>query len=519
MHVVSVRRDSRRFAAVVSASIALAFVAVLAFAVRAQAAETLYWDNYGANPDNVAFANIDGTGGGLVNLGSEVLDSPEGLAYDTVTNRLFTTTGTGAARRIVAINLDGSGASTFTAPGAPVDKPEGVAIDPVSRTIYWQNTGTEEAIVWAKLDGSAGGVLNTSGITLDGVCCRLAVDPAGGRVYFVNFHPLNAAIAYVNTNNSGAGELSISGGTFKPDGEGIAVDSAAGRVYFLGGSEQLGFANVNGSGGGDVSIASAPVNTPWGLAVDPSIGRIYWGNEGNAEERTNAFGFIGADGSGAGGISIATAPVGNPQDPVIIKSPSGTGAPAITRSATDPAALSCSAGSWGADYPGSFVYQAPRSFAYQWILNGAAIAGATGSTLTATSPGSYTCTVTASNQTGSTAQTSAALTEKAAKLKLTITPRTAKAKAGKLATFNVKALNQGDVQSGNARVCVKVPKKAKTALKAPKCKKLGKVNGLKNKKTKLKVKLKPAAEGSYKVKIQVKGASGKAVNATIKVVG
>jgi DNA-binding beta-propeller fold protein YncE len=520
MSFVSACRDRRRLTAVVSASIVLAFVAALAFTARAQAAETLYWNNYGADPDNVAVSNIDGSGGGLLNAGGNEIESPEGMAYDTVTNRLFVANQAGASGQILAINLDGTGAAPFTAPGAPIDTPEGVAVDPTSRTIYWENNGATDAIVWAKLDGSAGGVLSTAGVTLAGPCCRIALDPVAGRVYFVNFPAAKGKIAYVNTNNSGGGELSLVGSTFEPGGEGLSVDSTAGRVYFLAGNNEVGFANTNGSGGGDVPTAGAPFQTPWGLAFDPSIGRLYWGNEGNVMERTNAFGFVGTNGAGAGGITIATAPVDNPQDPLIIKSPTGTGAPAITRDAKKaPAALACPTGSWAADYPGSFVYQAPRTYGYQWLLNGAPIAGATASTLTATKHGSYTCTVTAANQTGTASQTSGPLTVKAAKVKLTVKPKKAKAKAGKFATFNVQALNQGDLQTKKAKVCVKVPKKAKKALKAPKCKSIGKVSALKKKKTKLKVGVKPSAEGSYKVKIQVKGANGKAVNATIKVIG
>lgn len=519
MHFASEQRGPRLLA-VASASIVLTVMAVLAFAGRAQAAETIFWDNYGANPDNAAFANLDGFGGGVLNAGGESLESPEGQAYDSVTNRLFVPAGIGAGRHIVAINLDGSGAAPFTAPGAPVDQPEGIAVDPASRTIYWQNTGATDAIVWAKLDGSAGGVLNTSGVTLSGPCCRIAVDPTAGRVYFVNFPLAGNSIAYVNTNNSGGGVLDLTGSTIEPDGEGIAVDPAAGRVYFLGGTNQIGYANTNGSGGGDVPLGGAPINGPWGLALDPSIGRLYWGNESNGTLRTNAIGFVGTNGSGAGGISIATAPVANPQDPLILKSPTGTGAPAITSDLAKPAALSCSTGSWGSDFPGSFVYQAPRGFAYQWTLNGAAIAGAAASTYTATTPGIYGCTVTATNQTGSSSQAGAGSVEvEQARVKLTIKPRTAKAKVGKFATFNVQALNQGDLQTAGARVCVKIRKKARKALKAPKCKPIGQVDALATKATKLKVKVKPSAEGRYKVKVQVKGTPGKAVNATIKVLG
>jgi DNA-binding beta-propeller fold protein YncE len=518
MHFVSERRD-HRLIAMGSALIVLALVAVFAYTSRAQAAETLYWDNYGSN--TVASANLDGSGGRLLNLAGVELEEPEGMAYDTVTNRLFLPSEDAGSGHIVAINLDGSGASSFTAPGAPIDGPEGITLDPVSRTIYWENTGTQESIAWAKLDGSAGGVLNTSGAKVADPCCRIAIDPVGGRIYWMNFVASKGSIAYANLNNTGGGgELNLTGSTLEPGAEGLAVDNAAGRIYFLDG-EAVGFANLNGSGGGDLSLGGAPINKPWGLALDPGIGRIYWGNEGNGEDPANAFGFVGTNGSGAGGISIAGVPISHPQDPLIIKSPSGTGAPPIARDPANPAALSCSTGSWAGDFPGSLVYQAPRSYGYQWLLNGAAIAGATSNTLTATTAGAYTCTVTATNQTGSASQTSAAAaTVKAASVKLTVKPHKAKAKAGKTAKFKVQALNQGDLQTGNAKVCVKVSKKAKKALKAPKCKKLGTVAALTKRTAKLKLKVKKnAAKGNYKVTLQVKGTTGKAVKATVKVLG
>jgi PKD repeat protein len=62
---------------------------------------------------------------------------------------------------------------------------------------------------------------------------------------------------------------------------------------------------------------------------------------------------------------------------------------------------------WAADLPGSSLYRAPESFAYQWRLGTADIGGATAADYTPTAPGSYTCRVTASNQAGSASQTSA----------------------------------------------------------------------------------------------------------------
>jgi hypothetical protein len=513
MNFVSARRDHRHFA-MGSALITLAFVALLAFAARAQAAESIYWDNYDGPTagDSVSFADITGAGGGTLNIGTNKIDSPEGMAYDTVTNRLFVADDEGPNGQILAINLDGSGAALFTAPGAVIDNPEGIAVDPTTRMLYWVNNPTGGgSIGWAKLDGSAGGVLNTTGATLD-TPYRLGLDPVGGRVYWSNTGPNPDIISFANVNNTGGGDLNITEGNTEVGG--FAVDPAAGRLYWSNPSaDTISFVGLGGGAATTVNLTGAPIDEPYGLALDPSLGRLYWGNYGNGEERVNAIGFANLAGGG-GGISPVSALVDGPQDPVILKSPTGTGAPAVTRAKGSRSTLNCSTGSWAADYAGSFVYQAPRTFAYQWTKNGKAIGGATAPTYTAKSAGTYGCIVTAANQTGSAAQTSAGVNVKAAKVKLS-TKKKANGKPGKVVSFKVKATNQGDVKSGNAKVCVKLPKSAKGELKAPKCKSLGKLKGQAKKSATLKIKVLPSAGGTYKVKFQVKGAPGKAAKAKI----
>jgi hypothetical protein len=489
--------------------------AMLWLAAVAHASELLYWDNYGAAPNSVSVANSDGSGGGPLSLAGAELKNPEGMALDPLTGQLFVASpGTGAKGQILVVNLDGSGATVFNPAGAPVENPEGVAVDPATGTLYWANDSlATPSIAWAKLDGSAGGALNTTGATLSSPCCRIAIDTAGGRIYWIN---TGSIISYANLNNTGGGgDLNLTGTTVTPGGEGLAVDSAAGRLYFLGGANEIGFANVNGSGGGDVAVGSGVINGPWGLALDPSIGRLYWGNESNGTNRENAIGFVATVGGAGGGINIATAPVAGPQDPVILKSPTGTGAPVVTRSEKSRSSLACSTGAWAADFVGSFVYQSPRTFAYQWTRNGTAVSGATAATFEAKSAGKYACSVTAANQAGSAGQTSAAINEKAAKIKLSV--KKATAKAGGTAKFKVKAVNQGDIKSKSARVCVKVPKKAKGDLKAPKCKSLGKLKGRGKRSATLKVKVGASAGGAYKLTFVVKGASGKAAKAKLLV--
>ncbi|HEX6152749.1 MAG TPA: hypothetical protein VFZ19_04415 [Solirubrobacterales bacterium] len=516
MHLVSERGDARRLA-VVFATLAIALVALSTFAARSQAAELVYWNNYGLTPQSISYANGDGSGGGALNLAGAELKSPEGMAIDTVTNRLFVVSnGGGPDGEILAVNLDGSGARVFTAPGALVDDPYGVVVDPVTRTIYWANSGegNNGSIIWARLDGSAGGTLNTAGATLLEPY-KIGLDPVNGRVYWGNNPPgEDMSISYANVNNTGGGNLPLS--VAPENAWGFATDPAAGRLYWTEGN--LSRFAYTGLLGGNVSIldtTGAVVNSSYGFALDPTLNKIRWVNYANGENRLNGIGFANLSGGGGGNITPATAPFGGPQDLIVLKSPTGTAAPAVTRDGKVRNQLTCSSGNWAADFAGSFVYQAPHTIAYQWTLNGTAIPGATAAALTASAPGSYACTVTATNQAGAAAQSSAAVNVKASKVKLS-TKRKAKADPGDLVTFQVKIVNQGDLQSKKARICVKLPKAAKDDLRRPKCKKLVPVAGLAKRTTKFRVKVKPGAdEGTDKLTFQVKGTPGKAAKSKI----
>jgi hypothetical protein len=508
---------SRRIAAMCTGIVAFAAVALLWLAPAAQASEILYWDNYNGTPDSVSFANIDGTGGGSLNLGGLELKNPEGMAIDPLTNQLFVaSTGSGAKGQIFAVNLDGSGAYVLPTPGAPVESPEGVAVNPATGILYWANDETTASIGWAKVDGSGGGLLNTAGAKLEGPY-KVALDLASGRIFWANSTPAINTISFANLNNTGGGDLSLAGASAPEGISGLSVDPTTSRLYWLDTTtKKVSFASLSGSGGGgDVNLTGATISQPYGLALDPSIGRLYWGNYGLGTTRTNAIGFA-ATGGGGGGITPLTAPVNGPQDPVILKSPSGAGAPTVTRSASSRSTLSCSTGAWAPDFAGSFVYQSPRTLAYQWTRNGVPIAGATAVTFEAKSAGQYACIVTASNQAGSASQASAAVNVKAAKVKLTVKKKVA-ASPGGVAVFKVKATNQGDLKSKSARVCAKVPKKAKADLKAPKCKSLGKLKGRGKRAATLKVKVGGSADGTYKVTFSVRGASGKTARSTILV--
>lgn len=496
---------SGRRLALLAGAITFAMLAVLAIAARAQASETIYWDNY--DGASVSYANIDGSGGGLLALSNKIAQ-PEGMAFDPADGRIYIASS--ETNQIVWANVNGGGGVLDTG-GAPVEDPEGVVVDEATQTVYWANDETSGSIGYASAGGGSGGLLNLSGASSESPY-KLAIDTANNRIYWVNSS--TEKLYSADLGGSGGSELPVSGGAPVPeDVHAINIDPSAGRLYWLDETlGKIGWVNVSGVGGGAISPGSAFVG-PYGMAFDPSMGRFYWGNYSNKTKAENAIGTVTLSGS-AGGITPTSAPVSGPQDPVILKSPTGAGAPAITQSV---AALSCSQGSWSSDYPGSFVYGAPVSYAYQWLLNGAAIAGATASTYTATTAGSYTCSVTGKNVSGSVSQTSGAATVTPATLSLALVTKKAHAKAGKAAMVKLKLANSGDIASKAVKVCGKLTKKAKEGLVAPKCASVKALGNAKSAVATLRLKTKKSAKGTYKFTAQVKGAKVKSVTVSVKV--
>jgi hypothetical protein len=147
----------------------------------------------------------------------------------------------------------------------------------------------------------------------------------------------------------------------------------------------------------------ATVNTPTGVAVDPALGRIYWANF-----LANKLSFANLNGSGGGDLTPSGVTPNHPTFPVLLPAPAGTGEPAVSGTPVVGATLSCSQGNWAPDLPSSFDYRAAQSFTYGWSDSGTPIAATT--SITGGSPGSYACQVIASNHTGSTAQGTEAFT-------------------------------------------------------------------------------------------------------------
>ena len=95
----------------------------------------------------------------------------------------------------------------------------------------------------------------------------------------------------------------------------LAKDS----VYWANGgtSEGISMANLDGTGGGDLTTA-ATVDTPRGVAIDAAAGKIYWANfDGDKISVANL------DGSGGTELSTGAATVDGPNFPALLKTPLG----------------------------------------------------------------------------------------------------------------------------------------------------------------------------------------------------
>ena len=154
------------------------------------------------------------------------------------------------------------------------------------------------------------GLARTISVLVAVVAVGLILAPAAlgqDRIYFGNYNPQNE-ISWANLDGSGGGDLSTPGATvFYPLG--TAIDAAAGDIYWVGfePSNTVSEASLDGTGGSDLEIDGTDVDAPSGMAIDPVAGKIYWANAGN-----NTISVANLDGSEATNLDTTGATVAVP---------------------------------------------------------------------------------------------------------------------------------------------------------------------------------------------------------------
>jgi hypothetical protein len=404
------------FGGVAVALIGAVSISLLATASAAQpgASNRIYWSNFYGGADflgSISYANLDGSGGHDLNTSGAPMDGPMGMAIDAAVGRVYWTnfgnnnggSGIGNGSTIDYANLDGSGGGVLPIPASMVVGPHGLAIDSAAGKMYWPNFGNN-TIAYANIDGSDPHLLNTNGAIVNGPR-SMALDLKAGRVYWANY--LGNSISWANLDGSGGGNL-VNGTATVENPEGVALDPTSGRLFFgdfldppNGDPIRIAYVNTDASGGADVDTAPVAPDDPHGVAVDPESGRVYW-----AEVQTEAIAFANLNGGGGGDLSTAGTGIHSPVLPVLLKAPAGTGAPSIQGHPAPSSSLNCTGGNWAPDLAASQLYRVPQSISFQWTMQGNALGNATSKSLTAGVVGNYRCLVTADNTAGSDSQTS-----------------------------------------------------------------------------------------------------------------
>ena len=180
-----------------------------------------------------------------------------------------------------------------------------------------------DGISYANLNGSGGGTLNTTGATISEPF-SVAIDPAGGRVYWTNDFDITDSISYANLDGSGGDDLDT-GVTTDDSPIGLAIDGAAHRIYWgNSATESIGSASLAGGEPGGFELAGID---PEGLA----IGRRRQSRLLGQPHAERLIGFSSLTGEGQGAIDTTGIEPSYPAFPALLKTPVNTEAPAITK--------------------------------------------------------------------------------------------------------------------------------------------------------------------------------------------
>jgi len=233
---------------------------VILFFTPAEAADYIYWTNYGNN--TIGRANSDGSGVNQSLISG--CNTPEGVAVGT-SYVYWTNYSSGTIGRA---NLDGSSPNQSWITGC--SGPSGITVD--SNYVYWTNYGNN-TIGRANLDGSS---VNQSFLTTNSSSFSVTVDP--NYIYWSNLS--SNTIGRANLDGSSPNQSWITGCNGPA---GIAVNLS--YIYWGNTSgSTIGRANLDGSSPNQSWITGC--NVPYG--VTPGADYFYWGNfSGNTIGRAN----------------------------------------------------------------------------------------------------------------------------------------------------------------------------------------------------------------------------------------
>ena len=220
------------------------------FTVDVTGLASLYWMTASGS---LWRAEVNGTGATELKTG---ISGAGTLATDPVSRTVFYSRGSAIVR------ADSEGANPVDVV-ANAGLPSGLAVDSTNRKLYWSDFNGKR-VMRAELDGSnptqvVGNIDSPSAI---------AFDVPNGKAYVITYN--NTILVRFNLEGTQVETVASNLGGL---GVGLAVDSAGGKVYYSTRGNSLYAANLDGSSATPLVTNQTTVH---GLAIDVTAGRVYW---------------------------------------------------------------------------------------------------------------------------------------------------------------------------------------------------------------------------------------------------
>lgn len=242
----------------------------------------VYWSNAELNGNTISYANLDGSGNGQLSTSGATIQFSQSIVADQAGGRLyFVNAGLGLtdSTAVGFARLDGSGGANLMTTGAPIVDPGGLVL--ANGRLYWTSQDLSNKISFARVNGSGGGLLPVSPATTVSFPTSVAFDPVDQRLYWTNATADTIASARLDgsaLDGSDARALPVPNAPISGP-RSATIDLVGRRIYWLneqanGNPASIGFANLNGTGGGSLQVPGAAFAAS--IAIDPVAGRIYW---------------------------------------------------------------------------------------------------------------------------------------------------------------------------------------------------------------------------------------------------
>lgn len=234
----------------------------------------IYWTNRGAGL--IERSGYDGTGRATVlsSAGTNV----RGVALDLTNNLIYYADN--GADILYKLNLNGTGRTTVLSVG-PAAFPADVRLNLAAGHLYYCDQ-QKAHIRRINLDGSNPATLVTDTTYQP---YYLDLDLAGGKIYWGDFDGVSSDTGNVfRMNLDGSGRETIVTGNLET--RGVCVDAAGGMLYWVNRNAAkimrcpLSALPVNAATSAAVQTLYAGLDTPHGMVLDVTAGKVYWVDTG-----------------------------------------------------------------------------------------------------------------------------------------------------------------------------------------------------------------------------------------------